>query len=107
MENQWLPSAERYGFHPATQRSTKSAQPVKNSTKNCRAMEPPKTMIQPQDRCDRCVAKALYMVVFNNGDLYFCGHHFQEHEDIFVNTALDIYDETDTVLIGAGASDIQ
>lgn len=70
-------------------------------------METPKKIIQPQDRCDRCIAKAVYMVVFNNGDLYFCRHHFQEHEDTFVNTALDIYDETDTVLIGSGASDIQ
>jgi hypothetical protein len=70
-------------------------------------METSKTIIQPQDRCDRCIQKAVYMVVFNNGDLYFCRHHFQEHEDVFVNTALDIYDDTDTVLIGSGASDIQ
>lgn len=70
-------------------------------------METSKTIIQPQDFCDRCVARAAYMVVFNNGDLYFCRHHFHEHEDIFVNTALDIYDDTDTVLIPAGSSDIQ
>ena len=70
-------------------------------------METPRKIIQPQDRCDRCIAKAVYMVVFNNGDLYFCRHHFQKNEDFFVNTALDIYDETDTVLIGSGASDIQ
>ena len=56
-------------------------------------------VIQPQDRCDRCIAKAFYMVVFNRGDLYFCAHHFREHEDSFIETALDIYDETDEVLL--------
>ena len=63
-------------------------------------IEAPETMkvIQPQDRCDRCIAKAVYMVVFNNGDLYFCNHHFREHEDHFMETALDIYDENDEVL---------
>lgn len=107
MEDQWLPSAEKYGFHPATQRSTKYAQPVKKSTKKWPTMDETKTIIQPADRCDRCVARALFMVVFNAGDLYFCSHHFQEHEDIFVNLALDIYDHTDTILIPVGASDIQ
>ena len=70
-------------------------------------MEQSETIIKPQDKCDRCIQKAVYMVVFNNGDLYFCRHHFQKHEDTFINTALDIYDDTDTVLIGSGASDIQ
>lgn len=107
MDDQWLPSAEKYGYHPATQKSSQSAQNAKKSTNSWRTMETSKTIIQPQDFCDRCVARAAYMVVFNNGDLYFCRHHFHEHEDTFVNTALDIYDDTDTVLIDAGSSDIQ
>ena len=61
--------------------------------------EAPKTMkvIGPLERCDRCIAKAVFMVVFNSGDLYFCAHHFREHEDNFMETALDIYDEHDEV----------
>lgn len=47
------------------------------------------------------------MVVFNSGDLYFCGHHFREHEDAFMNEALDIYDNTDEILMESGALDIQ
>lgn len=107
MEDQSLPSAGKYGSHPATQKSSQSAQLAKNFTKNWATVETPNTIIQPLDRCDRCIQKAVYMVVFNAGDLYFCRHHFQEHEDTFINTALDIYDDTDTVLIPAGASDIQ
>lgn len=56
-------------------------------------------VIGPLDRCDRCIAKAVYMVVFNAGDLYFCAHHFREHEDGFMETALDIYDEHDEVML--------
>lgn len=56
-------------------------------------------VISAHDRCDRCIAKAVYMVVFNNGDLYFCAHHFREHEDSFMEVALDIFDETDEVLV--------
>lgn len=64
-------------------------------------IEAPETtkVITAHDRCDRCIAKAVYMVVFNNGDLYFCAHHFREHEDSFMESALDIYDETDEVLV--------
>jgi hypothetical protein len=71
------------------------------------ATEAPQKVIQPQDRCDRCIAKAVYMVVFLSGDLYFCGHHFRDNEDHFINTALNIYDEDDEILMPSGASDIQ
>jgi hypothetical protein len=69
--------------------------------------ETPQKVIQPQDRCDRCIGKAVYMVVFASGDLYFCGHHFRDNEDHFINTALNIYDEDDEILMPNGASDIQ
>lgn len=54
-------------------------------------------VIGPKDFCDRCVARAVYMVVFNSGDLYFCAHHFRANEDSFMTVALDIFDETDVV----------
>lgn len=47
------------------------------------------------------------MVVFNSGDLYFCHHHFREHEEVFIDSALDIYDSTDEILMESGALDIQ
>lgn len=66
----------------------------------------PSKVIKPTDQCDRCIQKAAYMVVFNSGDLFFCNHHFREYEDVFIDKALDIYDETDEVLMPSGASDI-
>lgn len=63
-------------------------------------------VIKETDRCDRCIQKAVYMVVFNQGSLYFCNHHFRQYEDTFIAQALDIYDETDEVLMSSGASDI-
>jgi hypothetical protein len=70
-------------------------------------VETSEKIITPKDYCDRCIAKAAYMVVFLSGDLYFCGHHFRENEKHFVNTALNIYDENDEILMESGASDIQ
>lgn len=63
-------------------------------------------VIKETDRCDRCIQKAAYMVVFNQGDLYFCNHHFRQYEDTFIAKAIDIYDEDDEVLMPSGASDI-
>ena len=33
-------------------------------------------VITPHDYCDRCVAKAYFLVSLTTGDLYFCGHHY-------------------------------
>lgn len=63
-------------------------------------------VIKETDRCDRCIQKAAYMVVFQNGDLYFCNHHFRQYEDTFIDKAIDIYDEDDEVLMTSGSSDI-
>lgn len=30
----------------------------------------------PKDRCDKCGAEALVQVTGLNGDLLFCGHHY-------------------------------
>ena len=32
--------------------------------------------LSPADRCDRCNAEALVRVSGINGDLLFCGHHY-------------------------------
>ena len=34
-----------------------------------------------QDRCDRCQAEALVMVTGLNGELLFCGHHYNKVMD--------------------------
>lgn len=34
--------------------------------------------LSPKDRCDRCQAEALVSVVGLNGELLFCGHHYNK-----------------------------
>ena len=51
------------------------------------------------DRCDRCGAQALVRVYLESGSpLQFCGHHFREHEDRLRTIALDVQDETDSLV---------
>ena len=35
-------------------------------------------LLSPLDRCDRCNAEALVKVTGINGDLLFCGHHYNK-----------------------------
>lgn len=54
-------------------------------------------VLSPKDRCDRCIAQAKFLVFLSSGELYFCGHHFHEHESALVDIASDIFDETDVI----------
>ena len=47
-----------------------------------------------RNRCDRCIAKACYMTVFDSGDLYFCSHHFLKHEEVIRENAYYVIDES-------------
>ena len=35
-------------------------------------------LLSPKDRCDSCAAEALVQVTGLNGDLLFCGHHYNK-----------------------------
>ena len=35
-------------------------------------------LLSPIDRCDSCAAEALVRVTGLNGELYFCGHHYNK-----------------------------
>jgi hypothetical protein len=37
--------------------------------------------LKPTDRCDSCAAEALVQVTGLNGDLLFCGHHYNKIMD--------------------------
>ena len=52
-------------------------------------------VITPLDYCDRCIAKAYFLVSLNAGDLYFCGHHFSKYQTTLVDLALNIYGHSD------------
>lgn len=34
--------------------------------------------LSPKDRCDSCSAEALVQITGLNGDLMFCGHHYNK-----------------------------
>ena len=40
-----------------------------------------KWILTPLDRCDSCKAEALVQVTGLNGDLLFCGHHYNKIMD--------------------------
>lgn len=40
-----------------------------------------KWILTPLDRCDSCKAQALVQVTGLNGDLLFCGHHYNKIVD--------------------------
>lgn len=52
-------------------------------------------VLTKSDRCDAkgCPAQAWVLVQFVTGALYFCSHHFNEHETGLFDTAVDIIDE--------------
>jgi hypothetical protein len=64
------------------------------STASASTLDPVKA-IGPSDRCDSCIQKAVYLVKFPFGELFFCRHHFIQHEEALLEKAYDIYDEQD------------
>lgn len=44
-------------------------------------------------RCDRCNAKAQAVAQFLAGEILLCGHHWNEHKSVIVETALSYYAE--------------
>lgn len=53
--------------------------------------------IGPHDRCDSCSQRAVYLVKFPFGELFFCRHHFMQHEEALLEKAYDIYDDSDYI----------
>ena len=49
--------------------------------------------IQIADRCDSCGAQAFVLAKLANGELYFCGHHFNKFENKIRNTSFEVIDE--------------
>jgi len=52
-----------------------------------------KDLLTTLDRCDRCNAQALVLAKGVNGELLFCGHHFNKHSEKITEWAYDIVDE--------------
>jgi hypothetical protein len=48
--------------------------------------------ITASHRCDKCGVGAMVRATFNNGDLYFCGHHGKDISNKLVEQAIEVYD---------------
>ena len=57
--------------------------------------EEKKYILGPIDRCDQCSAEALVLIKGVNGELMFCGHHYDRNEAALVNFAYEVIDERD------------
>ena len=49
--------------------------------------------LKVSDRCDSCGAQAFVLVELINGELLFCGHHYNKHSEKLVKTAINITDK--------------
>ena len=49
--------------------------------------------LSAKDRCDSCGAQAYVAVLFETGELDFCGHHYHAYEGKIGLTAVRITDE--------------
>jgi hypothetical protein len=60
--------------------------------------------LNPKDRCDSCAAEALVQVTGIDGDLMFCGHHYnkimnnKEGYKKMMSFAITIVDERDKLI---------
>lgn len=56
------------------------------------------SLLHSADRCDRCGAAALLLVVLNGGgELLFCGHHGRMHRSALERVAVYVEDRTSFV----------
>ena len=61
-------------------------------------LEQKKYILGPIDRCDQCSAEALVLVKGVNGELMFCGHHYNQNEKALVEFAYEVVDERDKLI---------
>lgn len=51
------------------------------ATNHPSSLEEKEWVLSPKDRCDSCNAEALVQITGLNGDLMFCGHHYNKIMD--------------------------
>lgn len=50
-----------------------------------------------QDRCDRCNAQAFVLAKGIQGELYFCGHHYNKTKDAIDSWAFEVINELEFI----------
>ena len=57
-----------------------------------------KYLLTAFDRCDRCGSQAYVKAAGVNGELLFCGHHFNKVENKIKEWAFEIIDERERLV---------
>ncbi len=55
-------------------------------------------VLSATDRCDQCSAEALVLVKGVNGELMFCGHHYNKNEVALIKFSYEIVDERNKLI---------
>lgn len=63
-------------------------------------------LLKIADRCDRCNAQAFVLAKGIQGELYFCGHHYNKNKDAIDNWAFEVINELDTINAKSASSNI-
>lgn len=56
------------------------------------AVEEQQKELTKKDRCDKCVAQAYFLAVYEVGELAFCRHHYMEIKELLEESARYIID---------------
>lgn len=59
--------------------------------------EDQKRILTLQDRCDRCGAQAFILAKGMQGELYFCGHHYNKTKDAINSWAFEVINELEFI----------
>jgi hypothetical protein len=58
------------------------------------------------DRCDRCNAQAFILAKGIQGELYFCGHHYNKNKESIDSWAFEVINEIDSINEKSASSNI-
>jgi len=60
-------------------------------------IEKQERVLKVVDRCDFCGSQAFVLVKLINGELMFCGHHYNKNQEKLDNQAYEIIDEREYI----------
>lgn len=63
-------------------------------------------VLKQADRCDRCGAQAFVLAKGIQGELFFCGHHYNKNKDSVDSWAFEVINELDFINEKSASSNI-
>lgn len=63
-------------------------------------------VLKQVDRCDRCGAQAFVLAKGIQGELFFCGHHYNKNKDGIDSWAFEVINELDFINEKSASSNI-